>query len=334
MATNVGFDDGHPYAEEGADEGVVVQDGSRHVVVLKGEETSQPLGVTIAGGVVSVEVPAATLTPFPDMGPVPRVLVDVPTLAFPSGSVTVSLTRTAEGRTFDVRGGQKLPASSPVIVVDAEAPFGVESSYTVMGYDADGAVVGSWPVGTVTLEYEGTVIQQPLDPRLSVQVQLLGGTASELVRPTPGEPAYPQGRTLPGVVGLGPRRGLQGLSIQIETETPADAVMLDATLGTYETPQLPIWLIRTVPDGHLPRVLFCHVPELVKHDTYLATDYGQAHFSATVTEVTPPAAGITAAALAHSDMKVFFSTHTEVKAQYGTHSDIKRDTSLIGASDA
>lgn len=334
MATNVGFDDGHPYAEEGADEGVVVQDGSRHVVVLKGEETSQPLGVTIAWGVVSVEVPAATLTPFPDMGPVPRVLVDVPTLAFPSGSVTVSLTRTAEGRTFDVRGGQKLPASSPVIVVDAEAPFGVESSYTVMGYDVDGAVVGSWPVGTVTLEYEGTVIQQPLDPRLSVEVVRLAGMGVETRRPTPGELVYPQGRVLPGLVGLGPRRGVTGMGVEVLVDSHEDADALQATLGTYDTPQLPVWLVRTPPDQRFPRVFFCHVPELVEVPIFGASDPGLVRFQATVTEVTPPAAGITAAALTHSDMKVFFSTHTEVKAQYGTHSDIKRDTSLIGAADA
>lgn len=276
----------------------------------------------------------SSLTPFADMAPVPRVLVDVPVNEFPAGSVTVSLTRTAEGRTFDVRGGQRLPATSPAIVLDPEPPFGVVSSYTVMGYDADGNVVGSWPIGTVTVEFSGTVIQQPLDPRLSVEVVRLSEMARETKRNTPGDLAYPQGRVLPGMVGLGPRRGIQGMTVDVLVLTHEDADALQETLGTYDTPQLPIWLVRTPPGQRFPRVFFCHVPELVEVPVFGAAEPGLVRFTANVTEVRPPAAGISAAVLTHSDMKVFFSTHTEVKAQYATHSDIKRDTSLIGASDA
>lgn len=274
------------------------------------------------------------LTPFADMAPVPRVLVDAATSLFPAGSVTVSLTRTAEGRTFDVRGGQKLPAASPAVIMDPEAPFGVVSAYTVLGHDADGNLIGSWPIGTVTLPYDKTVIQQPLDARLAATVDRLDGTGFELVRSTPGALAYPQGRVLPGVVGLGPRRGLEGVTLNLVAESQTEANNLQATLGTYDVPQLPIWLVRTPPGKRIPRVFFCHVPELVELDTYGPTGSGFVHFQAEVTEVKPPAAGITAAVLTHSDMKVFFSTHTGVKAQYATHSDVRRDTSLIGAADA
>lgn len=329
MATNIGFDDGHPFAEDGADEGVVFQDGARFAVAAKGEETSPPLTVTVNGG-VTVEPAAATLTPLPDMNPVPRVLVDVPMSAFPVGAVTVSLTRTAEGRTFDVRGGQRKPATSPLIVLDPEAPFGVESAYTVVGHDAAGSVVGSWPVGTTTLGFDGTVIQQPLDPRLSVQVTLLLGTAAPIVRETPGSLAYPQGRVLPGMVGLGPRRGIQGTVLEILVTSAVEADRLQATLGTYEVPQLPIWLVRT-SGGRLPRVFFCHVPRLEERDLAGGVE-DLLQFSAVVTEGKPPAAGITAAVLTWSDVKVFYSTWTELKAAYATWSDLKRDTSLIGAA--
>lgn len=276
----------------------------------------------------------STLTPFADMAPVPRILVDVPVGEFPAGSVTVSLTRTSEGRTFDVRGGQRLPATSPAIVLDSEPGFGVESAYTVVGYDAAGVVVGSWPVGSTTLQFDGVVIQQPLDPRLSAQVELSWGTASDMLRPTPGSPAYPQGGVLPVLVGLGPRRGLQGVALEVEAQSHADAQTLDASLGTYDTPQLPVWLVRTPPDNWLPRVFFCHVPELVKRDTFLLTDTELVHFSASVTEVRPPAAGITATGLTYSDVAVFFSTYSAVAAVYATYSDVKRDTSMIGAADA
>ncbi len=273
----------------------------------------------------------STLTPFTDMAPVPRVLIDVPVGEFPAGSVSVSLVRTCEGRTMDVRGGQRLPAGSPVVVLDPEPGFGVENAYTILGHDAQGAVVGSWPLGSVVVACDKVVIQQPLDPRLSVEVVRMAGTASALSRETPGELVYPQGQVLPGLVGLGPRRGLQKVPISVKVGSSADADTLQETLGTYTQRQLPVWLIRTPPGQRIPRILFCRVAELVELDDSWWTD--EVRFTATITEVRPPAAGIAGIALTHSDMKVFFASHTQVKARYATHSDVKRDTSLIGAAD-
>lgn len=283
----------------------------------------------------------STLTPFPDMSPVPRVLVEVQPGEFPAGAVTVSLSRTAEGRSFAVRGGQRLPAGSPAVVVDAEAPFGVVSSYTVLGFDAAGNMVGSMPVGSVTLECDLTVVQQPLDARLSVVVERLWDTGRDVERPTPFDLSWSQGQSLPGLVGLGPRRGVVGVQWELAVASHDVADRLQDTLGDHDQPQLPVWLIRTPVDKvhpsrtqRIPRVFFCAVSELHELDTYRLTDTGQVHFVATTTEVRPPAPGITSTALTHSDIKALFTTHTEVKAQYATHSDIKRDTSLIGAGDA
>lgn len=276
----------------------------------------------------------SVLTPFADLLPVPRVSVDVPVSGFPVGAFTVSLVREAEGRTFDVRGAQRLPATTPIVVEDLEAPFGVPSSYTVVGYAEDGHKVGTMPVGTVTLESDLTVIQQPLDARLNAVVDRLEGTGRDLVRVTPGAIVYPQGRVVPNMVGLGPRRALQAVKLRLVAESFEMANRLQDTLGTYETPQLPVWLVRTPPDQRLPRVFFCHVPELVEVDTYRHTGSGFVEFSADVTEVRPPAAGITAAVLTYLDVHTFFTTYSEVKAQYATYSDLKRDTSLIGAADA
>jgi hypothetical protein len=275
----------------------------------------------------------STLTPFPDMAPVPRVLVDVPVGEFPAGSVTVSITRRSEGRTMQVRGGQRLPATSPAIVIDTEAGFGVVSEYTVLGYDSAGAVIGSWPIGSTTLVFDQPVVQQPLDPRLAVVAVKLGGTDTELVRETPGTPAWPQGSALPGVISMGPRRGLDGVELELMVDANV-ADTLQATLGTYERAQLPIWLVRTPPGRRLPAVFFCHVPRLRERDALVQLGIPRVLYSAVVTEVKPPAAGITAAVLTHSDMKVFFTTHTQVKAAYATHADVKRDMSLIGAASA
>lgn len=275
----------------------------------------------------------STLTAFADMSPVPRVLVDVPVEDFPAGSVTVSLQSTVEGRTMFVRGGVRKAATAPLIVLDPEPGLMVPTSYTVVGYAADGTVVGTWPIGATVVEFDGTVIQQPLDPRLSVRVARLEETAREVSRSTPGELVYPQGSVLPGLVGLGPRRGVHGLKLDVLVDSEEAADALQRTLGTYDTPQLPIWLVRTPPGQRFPRIFFCHVPELVEIPVFGARN-PLSRFQATVSEVRPPAPGIAVAALTHSDMKVFFTTHSEVKAEYATHSDVKRDTSLIGAADA
>ncbi len=274
----------------------------------------------------------STLTPFTDMAPVPRVLVDVPVGEFPAGSVTVSLTRTAEGRTMDVRGGQRLSATSPVVVLDPEPAFGIDNEYTLLGHDGDGNVIGSWPLGTVVVDTDRVVIQQPLDPRLAVEVVRRAGTASEIARETPGSLLYPQGQVLPGLVGLGPRRGVNGLPLAIKVASGAEADILQATLGTYTQRQLPIWLVRTPPGQRIPRILFCRVAELTELDDSWWTD--EVRFAAVVTEVRPPAAGISAAVLTYSDVRVFYATYSAAKARYATYSDVKRDTSLIGAADA
>lgn len=276
----------------------------------------------------------STLTTFVDMSPVPRVLVDVPVVEFPVGAVTVSFTRTAEGRTFKVRGGQFLPATSPAVVVDPEAPFGVESSYTVIGHDAGGNIVGSLPVGEVTLEFDGCVIQQPLDARIAVNVVPLAGFAPSTSRETPSALTYPQGQSLPGLVGLGPRRGVQNLPVEVMVSSFEDADRLQETLGTYERAQLPVWLVRTSVGARIPRVLFCHVPELIETDITQGTDGVTVLFSAQVTEVKPPVEAISGAVLTYSDVNVFYTSYAALGAAYASYSDIKRDTSLIGAADA
>lgn len=328
MASSIGFDgDGLPFVDGGADDGVLVWPDGRPAVVVKGSG----FGVDYTGGAVAA--PEVTLTPRDDMGPVPRVSVDIPPASFVGAAQTVTIRRTAEGRTFDVRGGVNLPPGMPVILDDVEAPFGVESSYTVVGFDTDGNEVGRVPVGSVVLNSDKTVIQQPLDARLNAVVQRLEGTGAELVRSTPGAVQYPIGRVLPGMVGLGPRRGLQGVKFDMHCEAD-QADNLQATLGTYEQPQLPVWLVRTPPDQRIPRVFFCHVPELVELDTYRHSGNGWSRFQATVTEIAPPAVGITGATLTYSDVAVFYSTYSELAAQYATYSDIRRDASLIGAADA
>jgi hypothetical protein len=289
--------------------------------------------VGAADASASVEIRQIRLTAFPDMAPVPRVLVDVPVSLFPAGSVTVSITRTCEGRTIDVPGGQRLSVASPAIVIDPEPGFKVRSSYTVTGYDATNQPVGSFPVGSVIVDFDGTVIQQPLDPNLAVLVDRLSSTANEIRRDAPGELVYPQAQELPSLVGLGPRRGVQGLRMDVRVRSAADADMLQATLGGYggQARQLPIWLVRTPPGQRIPRILFCSVFSLVERD--VSHFSVKVPFSAVVTEVRRPAAGITAAGLTYSDVGVFFSTYSALGAAYATYSDIRRDTSLIGAAD-
>lgn len=278
----------------------------------------------------------SSLTPLPDMGPVPRieVLVDPADLLTDTVSATIRrrhLDGASGPRTFDVRGGVRKQAESTLVVMDFEAPFQVQSLFEAACYDEDDVYMGSVQLDTATLNYSGTVIQHPFDPRISLSVRRLSGTAETVAFGSSGEVVYPDAPGLGNIVGFGGGRGVVGLPVDLLVDGHDNADMLHATLGTYEKPRLKAWLVRTPPPMRIPRVLFCWVPDLVEVDLDVRNGGSAVRFQATLTEIEPPAPGLSPAVLRHSDVKALFSTHTEVEAVYTLHSDIKRDQSLVGA---
>lgn len=274
----------------------------------------------------------SSLTAQNDMTPVPRVEIVIAPADVLAGTVTVTIRRRAENRYFFVRRGIGRSIASTLVTIDYEAPFNVVSTYEALCYDAAGAYLGAVQLGSTTVSCDQTVIQQPLDPRLCAIVYRLESTGAEISRPMPGDLARLEDAALPRVIGQGPRQGVTDVALSLLVTSQEMGDRLQATLGTYETRQLPVWLVRTPPPQRLPRVFFCFVPNLAELEVNLHAGGSMIRYSATVTEVPPPAPGLSPAVLRYSDIKTVYPTYSALKAAYSLYSDILRDQSLVGAA--
>lgn len=273
-----------------------------------------------------------TLTAKTDLVPVPRVEISIGVADVPAGTDLITLWRISDGREYRVRDGIGRVMVSTVSLVDVEAARGTLSVYEAECWDG-GLPLGRVAVGSVTLPFVGdantVIIQQPLDPALSVEVIKLDGTWPELTRATPGDLVFTEGAVLPTYVGFGPRRGLQGVEVDLAVSSRAQANALHATLGTYSDPQLPIWLIRG--DGtFLPRIFFCRVAALTEVDIDVRMGDEWSGFRATVDEVAPPAPAIVNSILSYDDLDAGYASYTTMDSAYASYDAKDRDYTLAG----
>lgn len=273
-----------------------------------------------------------SLTAYNDMLPVPRVEIVVTTPSLIATTATITLRAKADGRTFEVRDGIRVPAATTVVRFDYEPAFNVPSVYEALCYNAAGVYLGAVRLGTVTVACDLTVLQQPLDPRRNAIVGVLAESARAIERPASGELVWPDGAEFPVMVGQGPRRGIVGMTYSVYTDTLAMANRLQATLGGYDDRQLQMWLIRSPNRIRLPRKLFCGVANFVEADVNLRIGKEGIRFTASLTEMAPPAPGRSPSVLRYSDVGAVFSTYSALGATYTLYSDIARDQSLVGAA--
>lgn len=255
---------------------------------------------------------APTLTGFTDPNPCPRVLVTFGALA--AGTVTITVQRTAEGRTMPVRGGVNLYAVGGAAVMDYEVPFGIAASYSAQQFNSVGLSLGFTASATVTVDVTDTWIHQPLSPALAVAAILTVATAADVVRKNPGSMVYPEGATVGRWIGA-QRQGVTGAVVEVLMNSLADADELQSMFGSYSVDFPAILCIRTPVNVRLPRVLFAAVAEV--HEV----SYTQATvvtFSFTVDEVAPPAPGLVLPLLRRKDIDVDYPTRAARAADYAT----------------
>lgn len=264
------------------------------------------------------------LTPFPDFGPVPRVLVSVSAPA--PGTQTVTVLRTSEGREMPVRGGIKRYAVGGTAVMDYEAPPG-PSSYRAQQFDVNGADLGYLALGAVTMP-DFSCIHQPLSPALAIQSpRIMLDSANDLANPSPGETVWPEGATVGRIIG-GQRRGLVGTRLHIRLSSQAEMGTFAAMFGGY-TQDFPSVLCIRTPAGtlpQLPRVLFagCLDPHRVISGANALLTYDM-----TVDEVAPPYPGLLIPLLRREDIDVAYPTRAERAAAYSTR--LARDSDYTKA---
>lgn len=273
-----------------------------------------------------------TLAPFGDMAPVPRVEIVVEAEDLPAGTDRVTLWRSSGDRSIKVRGGVDRTLITSLSLLDMEPGRGVPSSYEAECWD--GAVAkGRVALGTVTVPWVGdpmsVLVQQPLDPHLSIEVFNLSGSWTSLTQVAPGELVYNEGQPLGTLVGFGPRRGFENVQIDFGVASREAAAALRATLGSEAQPQLPIWLIRG-GDDFLPRVFFCVISRLVEVDIDNTSGLGWSRFQATVSECKPPAPALVVSILSYDDLDAAYVSYTARDAAYASYDEQDRDYSLAG----
>lgn len=293
-------------------------------LLYDGGDSSTPGGDTLDGGDASAS--GSTV----DGGTPTTLIVDVP-----EGTDSVTLWRVSEGRRMKVRGAIDRFFAGELGVLDLEAGRkGASSQYEIECF-VDGELAGTRSLGAITLPTPGplyqTVIQQPLNPFLSVVLEEFTASVPSITREAPGEVVYTEGSRYPTLISAGPRRGVTGVQLDFIAPSRELAAQMWATLGTDDNPQLPAWLIRS---NHplLPAVFFCEVLSLAEVDHNLYVGGSQSRFRATVTEIAPPAPGLVISPLSYPDLDVTFESYDDMDEAFPSYN--ARDTAwdLAGAA--
>lgn len=269
----------------------------------------------------------ASLTPNTDGCPFVEVFIDTPDV--PAGTATMRVYRLSDGRVWLVRGGVDIAPG--VAALDYEVPFQSVAAYRAECFDSSGVSLGFADAGTITLDIEGTMIHQPLTPSLYVSVVLQPGSyLSPLVRGNPGTPIQTEAGGPARWIG-GARQGLTGVALSIFVKDDYDADTLQAIIGTYDAPQLPVLCIRTSTLTRWPRTFFVQGDMA---ETWLSRRSDRYSFDATVTEVNPPHPGLSTPLLTYDDLDASYATYDLMDAAYATYTEKDRDYSLAGAASA
>lgn len=252
----------------------------------------------------------------------PRCLVTFDDLLANTARLTIY--RTSDGRTEEVRGGVDLTPAAP-FVMDYEVAVGVQSAYRALCYAADGTELGY--TGQVTADVaasEGTWLQQPLAPETAVRVRVHLESGASMTKPTPGDIEWPEGAYVGRMIG-GQRRGIVGMNVRVMVPF-ADLATVDGMLGGYGTDYPSVLLLRTPPPLRWPRLFYMGVPSPEETRAGL---YALNGFSLDATEVAPPFPGLVRPLLRRKDIDAAFSTRSARAGAYATR--LARDTDYTKA---
>lgn len=252
----------------------------------------------------------------------PKALVTF-TDILPAAS-TITIYRTAEGRTEEVRGGTDKAAAEP-FVLDYEVAPGVQNSWRAEMFDSSGQGIGFTEQVTLDVPDEGAWLQQPLAPETAIRVRLSLQTGASIRKPTPSEITFAEGATVGTMIGS-QRRGIQDTKVTLFAEYD-DLAKIDQMFGGYSEDYPAILLLRTPPPWRIPRVFFMGVPdpEEFRHGMYALSG-----FTMNATEVAPPYPGLVRPLLRRMDLDAAYATRAARSAAYATRIQRDQDYSLAG----
>lgn len=275
----------------------------------------------------------ATTTIQNTAGQLAGVLINYPTV--PAGVVALRIDRTAEGRTLAVRGAIGIPADFPVL--DLEVPTNTLVTYRAEMFNsldmAPASSLGYSDPTTLTVEYEGTIIHNVLDPSRCVFPDLDTGTAAQIKRRTPGDLVYTEDASVPRRIGSR-RQAIEDMPFIVETHTLEDADALASMVGGYgDDRAVAIWCIRTPgPAPRIPRLLFATMDSLVEEDVSVEMGGGIVLWPLSISEVLPPAPGLGISILSYDDIDYNYADYDLMDAAYSDYQAKDTDFSLAGTA--
>lgn len=253
----------------------------------------------------------------------PRVLVTFTDVV--AAAATITIYRTADGRTEEVRGGTDLSAASP-FAMDYEVAVGALNTWRARMYAADGTDLGyTEQVSYSVAASEGSWLQQPLAPETAVRVRVAIESGASTRKPTPGEFVWPEGAEVARFIG-GRRRGVVSQDIRIYAEY-ADLAKIDAMFGDYVQDYPSILLLRTPPPWRFPRVFFMGIPD---PEEFRLGMYALSGFNLVATETKAPYPGLLRPLLRRADIDVAYSTRAARAGAYATRIARDQDYSKAG----
>lgn len=239
---------------------------------------------------------------------------------------TITIYRLSEDRDWLVRGGVQI--ATGVAALDFEVPFQTPATYRAEQFDVLGNSLGFTDPSSITVDYEGTVVHQPLAPaQLWARVRLLAGSAESLVRPTDGEFPRVEGATVGRWIGT-PRQGLRGVPVNFLTDTLAAANQVQAMLGTYVTQQVGVLCIRSSDGIRWSRTFFAR-GDLAEVERNVRIRGELIEFQAAMDESEPPYPGLVVPLLTYDDLDAF-GDYAAQDANWITYTDRDRAYELAG----
>lgn len=264
----------------------------------------------------------------PDVTGNPRVEVFFDPADLHVDTYRLRMIRFSEDRTWLVRGG--VDVAPGVAALDWEVPFQTLATYRAEMFDAAGASLGFSDASSITVDFEGTVVHNPLAPTVFAPVKILPGSIAPLGRPFDGQLVDTEdgeGR----FIGSG-RRGLRNVTVSLRTDTIEAANDMQRVLGAYGKSLPGVVCIRTSSSIRWPRTFFAQ-GDLSETERTIHAGGERIQWDGRMNEATPPSPGIVTPLLTYADLDAAFPSYAARDAFYGTYTAQDRDYSLAGLAD-
>ena len=259
--------------------------------------------------------PAPVLTPIATFDPCPRVAVAFTDLDAAATLITVY--RIADGEQTAVRGAQNAAATAGAfVIVDYEAPFGVELTYQAQLSDGtQTSPLG--PTASATLDVDDIALTDPLDPASTVRLSFTSDALTSITQTDDTELITMMGRSRPIVqsFGLG---SITQMPINVMTETVQDAIALRELLDAS-----PLLLRTPGKDdlfADLPRGLYCRITASRGWPGWVL-QRGARKWTLTADEVQPQSMAVIAAVISWQTYMDAFPTWQDAMNVYTTWED-------------